>query len=56
MPPIQNPFKSIDIIALREDYCVVVLGGVVRGKFVVCFEINPILYILEVLLIINKLK
>jgi len=27
-----NPFKSIDIIALREDSCVVVLGGVVWGK------------------------
>ena len=32
------------------------MGVVVRGKFVVCFEINPILYILEVLLTINQLK
>jgi len=34
----------------------VVLGGVVWEKFVVYFEINPILYILEVLLTINQLK
>ena len=33
-----------------------VLGGVVWRRFVVCFEINPILYILEALLIINQLK
>jgi len=39
-----------------QGFCVVVLGGIVWGKFVVCFEINPILYILEVLLIINQLK
>jgi len=26
-----NPFKSIDIIALREDFCVVVLGGELFG-------------------------
>jgi len=30
--------------------------GVVWGKFVVCFEKNSILYILEALLIINQLK
>jgi hypothetical protein len=34
----------------------VISRGVVWGKFVVCFEINPILCILEVLLIINQLK
>jgi len=32
MPPIPNPFKSIEIIALREDYCVVVLGGSCLGE------------------------
>jgi len=31
-------------------------GGIVWGKFVMCFEKNLILYILEVLLIINQLK
>jgi len=29
-----NPFKSIDIIDLTQDSCVVVLGGVVWEKFV----------------------
>jgi hypothetical protein len=35
MKTIQMTLLTIDIIALREDSCVVVLGGVVRGKFVV---------------------
>jgi hypothetical protein len=39
-----------------QGFCVVVLGGIVWGNFVMCFEKNFILYILEVLLTINQLE
>ena len=51
-----NPLQSIDFIALTLRFLCSGFRGVVWGKFVVYFEINPILYILGVLLTIKQLK
>jgi|SaaInl3SG_22_DNA_1037383.scaffolds.fasta_scaffold14057_3 hypothetical protein len=47
----------MDIIALTLRFLCGGFRGELFGESVdTCFEINPILYILEVLLIINQLK